>query len=82
MSGQRLKPIDHENRRGPPPMDVQPVSGSRERQAIPMDQSLSKKTNSGIRAGQTSLSPNEAEILRKSSLKKQREQLETIRRKR
>ena len=61
------------------PMEVQPVSGPRPDDAISMGSSPSKKPKRSGRPPQSASSHADAETSRRSSLRNQRSQMETIR---
>jgi hypothetical protein len=61
------------------PMEIQPVSGPRPGDAIPMGSSTSAKPNRSVRPPQSASSQANAETSRRSSLRNQRGQIETIR---
>jgi hypothetical protein len=60
------------------PMEIQPVSGPRPDDAIPMGSSPSKKPKRSGRPTQSASSQANAETSRRSSLRNQRSQMETI----
>ena len=61
------------------PMEQQPLAGNSERQPTPMGLSSSKRVKKKARSAQRNVSPIEAEIARRRSLRQQRKLLKATR---